>query len=1596
MATSDIVQEIYNLKIHEITILGSGGERYEIWPRPSNFTYVSLSMAESMFEVSVVGTLVIRDIRSTSEQINFNGFEDLIIKVQNPEIPDSFKSLKFKVYNVKTSNDQVRTTRISEDTNIPEIELSVEFTSYEHYLLNYKEFDELAGLTGSDIITKIASEAGKNGLVNSIYEKFFKTGKIDSDTTQKEMFIEPTRNWVWYKQNQLSYPWGKFNSPIKVAQLMQYLAENAVSDANPYACNYMFWQDLDRWNFRSIESLIKEPSDRKYGVLSSPHKVGNIFKFVVQQESNFLRLFESNALSGKYYLVEPKWDQPYRQYLDYNESHNFTEVTYDYFRDYYKWTKVEQHPLIDESISTKPNVVNVIHDRMSGYFSPNYSNREKSVAWEHHGYTYSNRDSSDTWQPMFDQIDLDGDTCRKIQKEIKQKIKDKKIEYAAKKNLKERWKVYRCSICCDTSYVDDIEPVFTQEYKIVAAGGFTDLVNYGGGGFTLAEGQVPQFPNGLTLSYNFESEPFSKTIGEMMYLRDTPDIQTKYLYELELKRIDIAEDILRKSIEKIENLKQVALQIPVCDPNEIIFGCNPGTIGTQNTNQNSNQQCFCSEELKTKYISEQYDASIANRNELLSGTPNYFEKMREIIRTERDRFTDVYEKYRDRKAFFISKEVGFTADNSPLNLFNVKSVTRIPIRGSKYEKLAKKSVLTELYKGLTGSFLFKGFTAGITSYYPYDVYYGGDTSIDPSVKHPYYDAGYNFDVGYNASPAFSLFDASGGSDSSSPLDPTSLIEYFTSFKLNVLVNSERVDWVGYSDYDNDGNFDCQYIRSVPSSFATSNSTNQTLTSNNYEKLYEAAIIESSLKSQVESSVSQLTDWEVDVSYGSNIATINATRDLPCNKTATFSKTITATIEKFYTDNQGNEFLSQHPHICVLKPFGAERLTDFNPEEVVNYLNCRNFLELDTVLTGEEPKRPIENVLEEIESFVRIEFKTPIGTNTLYDFPKGFYDTVGSEYFLPYHVMLTAGPFGTKSSDYNISVLGQDPYGFDVAVKRIKKKKVKLQPDKKALVNDKDYHINETGYVNPLSYYSNYFQFAFVNDERPLSYGYGGIISRTKSSYFNKHSLLFSNDLFNSSYPTLMSTTEDKQDQGKISTDSNNNSFYNSPNPTHAKFNSEIFYHDIIKRATRMNPLALPQSYFEFGNTRAVSVKDDYEFSTNRAENYITSWTTDPQTFQGTQTNEFGTVSSSSIEFEFNINEEILKILSPGNVFAYYQSSTPDPVPVNTDRFNSYVSYYPTETKPITWLSFFEVDVRNINDRYKPEEEQCFYGYYIGSAIWKHPSVSDVLEPTNEEIQKSVWKNDLTGETEYGLIGPELDADDSTFDRNFAAQFIVMARQEFTDPCVGYPCANPAPPDNSTCPDEDPLCNCPCQELRPDKMTLPENRQLIGMGLTGGYYGLTGAEPTNAELKRLENEIKECDLIEQVLGEDWLGCVWSDPKHPLNCNCPCIGEKFQEYLKYSQTYCTFWQTPPERPLLRNAQMVQIQANKATMLVNGDFSLRPGTKIYIDFPGKRYGGYWLVSGIAHTLSRLNHIMMVSLIRDSEFISHSERSDKLELNT
>ena len=1714
MSNSEIVQELINLTIHDLKIIGKNGEIYQIYPDASKFSYVSMELLEGMFEASIVGKLIIRDINSTAEQIHFSGFEDIVIKVENPEIPNSYKSLRYKIYNVKASEDQIKNNKLNENANISSVKLEIHFVSYEHYLLSYKEFSELTGSTGADIITKIASKDSDNnvGLVNAINNNFFKTGNKQQGTTQKPMFIEPTYNWVWYKQNQSLYPWGKLNRPVKATQLLQYLAENSVAETNQYACNYLFWQDIDRWNFRSVESLLKEKTDKKYFASTVPTKTGNILQLQIINESNYLRLFESNAFSAKYYLVEPKWNHPYREILDYNESHSIKEITFDYFKDYNKWLKVEKYPLLESNVDTKPTVVNVINDNISGYFSPSYSNRDKTVEWDHYGYTFSNRDGFETWQPMFDQTELDGEVCKIIQKEIKQKIKDKKIEYANKKNLKEKWKLYRCSICCDTRYRDpteqlENEPVFTPEYGVVAAGSFSDMVNFDiSDGFTADR----QFPVGLTLSYDFSTDPYNKTIGDLFHLVDVPTLQTKYLYDLEEKRVDIARELLQKSLTRILKIReelQRTKQKGLFD--EFFYNSNDPDSRDDARNPVYTQEVY----LETL---NSLDNAVKNRQDFLNS--NYFTNLKNTIRQEKENFLEVYEKFKNRKAFFISKELGFTADNSKLNLFNIKSIKRIPIRGSKYEKLAKKTVVSEWINSLTqeevltSDFLFKGFPQGITSYYPYLIFYDNDDSIDPSTKHAYYDLVHNLNIGYNSNSAFSAFDSSGGPHSGSPQDrdPNTFLKYFSSRYVNINIEFFGRSVASFGDQASLIETCQQRPGDVISSKSGNFNVKKTIIkqSNDPYKLTQTEFIKSVVQ-DIAKSISpepnnplylqEYLRFQNQIEITDNSVSIEQINDLqswapPCGNDRRFIK-YTITIEKNNTNNNGNAFLSQiDPSICVLEPFGLERISDFNP---IDYLNSRNFIDVETN-SENEIKKPTENILEEIESFVRIEFQVPVGVNTLYDFPQGFYDTPGSEYYLPYNVLITPGPFGTKSVDYNISVIGQDPYGFDVAVKRIKKKKQELKPQEKALVNFKDSHILESGYSKPTNG-----ELVFKNTNTP-SYGYvpslqyeSELVNNTvdstifvgnefdfsraptpwNSSILNNRWVSGRLNEFNSgdfyyngynnanvfynfydedlSFSLNDARTNDSDNKRKIKDKTNNINLNSSNLITKSIPISEVMEYDVVNRSTRKNPLSIAQSYYELNNIRPLGIyfkeinmyqSDWWEiYNYPRADNvgqeiipnrflsitdilerqYPSSmgggFEEDLATTQCVEIiNDVDYLDPGYIDYSFfggrsyhddvcrrtrdktgsyypylqewfvsptdyyyngaiktkRYYEDIARLPFPSNVIPYFYpiSFSPEEVPTFPIDQQYFKSITPVQGNYGAWFSIAETHLKNRNERIEPEDEQSFYGYFYGCSVWEADLADD--------LEKSVWKNDYTGETEYGLVAPELNEEFSVFDRNFAAQFIVMTRQslDIEGPCAGYNCSNPNLVNNASCPDDNPLCNCPCQELRPDKLLI----------------GVTGSEPTYKELKDLEKEIKECTLIEEKLGQDWLGCAWNDPKNPLNCNCPCIGERYMDYLRYSQTYCTFWQTPPERPLLRNAQMMQLLSSKIVIKLNGDLTLRPGNVVTLELGDKRYSGRWLVSSILHDFAKTKHLMDVTLIRDTEYKDPNKKAKKLILNT
>jgi hypothetical protein len=262
----------------------------------------------------------------------------------------------------------------------------------------------------------------------------------------------------------------------------------------------------------------------------------------------------------------------------------------------------------------------------------------------------------------------------------------------------------------------------------------------------------------------------------------------------------------------------------------------------------------------------------------------------------------------------------------------------------------------------------------------------------------------------------------------------------------------------------------------------------------------------------------------------------------------------------------------------------------------------------------------------------------------------------------------------------------------------------------------------------------------------------------------------------------------------------------------------------------------------------------------------------------------------------------------------------------------------------------------------------------------------------------------------------------------------------------YTCANPeGPVDNNGCPADDPYCNCPEEikylqpkdafliEIGPNSDSIQDSLRSPGGAsstldlLINAYDYLYGGnssneslyrvinsagdtlgeftsredaqdfinsldptpEPTDEELEELLQQSKYCDLIKEELGEDYLGCDWNDPDSSHSCSCPLIGSKYSDWKKYSQTYSTFWNTPKQTPLLRNAQMTLLTAQKAQAIVNGDFSIRPGAIINLEISNPNGGlksssGKWMIIEIEHSIFGVNaHRMVLTLVRDSLYV-------------
>lgn len=247
------------------------------------------------------------------------------------------------------------------------------------------------------------------------------------------------------------------------------------------------------------------------------------------------------------------------------------------------------------------------------------------------------------------------------------------------------------------------------------------------------------------------------------------------------------------------------------------------------------------------------------------------------------------------------------------------------------------------------------------------------------------------------------------------------------------------------------------------------------------------------------------------------------------------------------------------------------------------------------------------------------------------------------------------------------------------------------------------------------------------------------------------------------------------------------------------------------------------------------------------------------------------------------------------------------------------------------------------------------------------------------LARDLWKWDLSGESDYGLIEPPINEPNyDLFDSNWSAQFIVHAR---TSPIS---CATLG------------LGKCSHSLITPRGPTADPYVACISKNYPKDFKSDAAPpnssgppdqnEPTYKHLNNLYKKTKECQYI-KALNPNYLGCIYSDPANECSCDCPKQGSKFHEYLSCSKINSTFWSTPHKTPLFRMAQIGQLLSESIEITVSGFMKnpLKLGQIINVENnenqTPRSNSGKWMITSITYSFEGdTNFSMDIILNRDA----------------
>lgn len=1558
--------------------------------------------------LSLGGHLIIKDVYNWSGSLNLIGTEKLIVEFFSDITYVNTKTIEFKIFSIEqVSNTAINLTmNESEFYNIIKIDFSTDNITAESY-----EYDIL-GL-GDDFVGYIATDGSGEipGFINEIFNKL----GID------EFEIEPSYNGVWVRSNELTYPWAKHKGQIDIESLLRYITQYSVSKDNKNAVNYFLWRDIDGYHFKSVEKMITEPSENSAAYVftsetTPPYAVKAVYQM---SESNILKLSDENVFQSFYEKISPNYDEFYLDFVDNGLSYKYEIVDFDYHRDFSTWRSIESNKLLPDSVSTsvysnKKLLQNLkVDDNVYGYFDKSKLNTPFPQSWDHIGKTADSRWNDINFIPQYDMTELDIKTFHTIHKKIREPLRQKRVKYSYLKNLKRKWEVYRCSICClsdrlggikdqqDIEAFQNIENpssnpdfkllfgptgIFNDlgvQYNIVAAGSFSDVYNYD-------EKQIDS--KGITLSYDLNSSPYNETIADFYHIGDMKNYR-KYV-------IDYGLEIYKKHIEEHERIISIIDDFLIQVPN---------FINIANTVFQSQFEPF----------EESYDGEIPARENQLAYiiTPRYntFYPMLAPPNTEeKEEFAIPYNLYkvcsshpyipggRGSQTEDYTYLVNYsTFSNQRFNKYfknianfyaNPNDATKIGDGGSKDVIVDKTYVCSACTNSISLEIIknqaikeksVRQVQIKLLKYILDELTAKFNTGQIPGIivgvsgEQELY---FNNISNYLQKPAF--FISNRGLSFENNLKNNSISSNLSLFNIKSItrkpIRGSRYEILAKSKGINDNVEEYLYNIFFENETSIDGEGNHPY----YDQTYKQNLGNSSF---------------VDLPKVKKIKSIEKYRTSTSNITSQFafppSSVIGGGIERAFIPSKENQISSSSPLLdegyvnSELRAISS-KIENFDENEYIQRFNI-----FKTNLVG---KKPPNLKREEISSYIRIEFKQPIGIESLADFPKGFIRNAGHEYFLPYLISLTSGPNGRQTINQNLTVIGMDPYGFDVAMKRIVDQKNtngeyywwyngSSSPGMflwSTLPSDPTVYF-ETKYTYYTAHIPNK---EFIYSDADLL-GIGGF--NDSPSYVNDYYSVqaqynIPSNISNVNTETFINLTKESLPTSVI-----NEYEHKGTNQSNSKYNKDLSCdnyasnylmesHKVIKAIRNYWSFNIPDNikiipYFKFLRNDDIT----YDYGTFNLDRYNSDFvfTDESHTSQFNNYfyfgygaywgNYFNNSYETVINYEKLFHDCYLKLLDSDDVY----NDVINPLLQNN------LKLVLQDNAVDETVSIFkdEIDFNNTTGTYP--EFKNYFGHLTN--FWFRD-----LRYDEGIVTEEIWKYDLSGYSEYGIVLPPVNANHpDIFDHNFAGQFVVFAKS--TDVCKknNLKCINPSGSTvSSGCPPENPYCNCPAQNRKP-----------------------TEAEPSYLELYKLEQELKECSLIQEHLGEEWLGCVWSNPENTASCNCPEVGEKFMKYLEYSRTYATFWNTPPKTPLLRNAQIkllfsstlqIKVQANPALKVGDVVALLQPNTVQDDKNQYKRFTGRYLVTSINYIFNN-NAVdyYELTLNRDTPFLNPNEASNPFE---